>query len=351
MSSYKQEDAANSYRKSVDANPEDYGWSEWLVYPDYDIGEYEGRRYIFVPMADPVRQLHGRRRYRPLSRPTAALFLEFARWPETEGMDLKPLESDKNEAAAKEWAEINGVLGLSLSRGFTVFDEASDAIKYSLGLYAVGPRNRNEGYGGLEETVEAFAREAWVANMTLRLYEAATNPEGPDMSTIAGYMSDRTSNLIPSLQGVSTRSLHGGSPERARSWALQVVEEIVEDRIRGRVWPIPVRGLGGHLYGYAGHKQGWAFNSLLGAMWLQMLWLMLGQGRRCEWCGRLLDVDPGEHLRTTGTGKAGSRKPPRHQRFCRGTTCRQNWNYHYGDGKSSKKARKKKREGGDPDTN
>lgn len=350
MSGYEQEDAVNSYQQSVDAHPEDYRWSEWLVYPDYDIGEHEGHRYIFAPMAEPVRQLRGRRRYRPLSRPTAALFLEFARWPETEGMDLKPLGCDKNEAAAMEWAEINGVLGLDSSQRFTVFDEASDATQYSLGVYAIGSRTRNEGNGGLGETVEAFAREAWLANMTLRLYEAATNPEGPDVNTITDYMPDWEANL-PSMRGVSTRTLHGESPEHTRGWALRVVEEVVENRTRGRVWPIPVRDLGGRLYGYAGHKQGWAFDSLLGAMWLQMLWLMLGQGRRCEWCRKLLDVDPGEHLRTTGTGNAGSRKPPRHKRFCRHTTCRQNWNYHYGHGKSSKEARKKKREGGATDRN
>ncbi len=114
--------------------------------------------------------------------------------------------------------------------------------------------------------------------------------------------------------------------------------------MRGHIWPIPVRhhNEGG---GYAGHKQGWAFDSLIGAMWLQMTWLMLGQPRRCEWCRKLLDVDPEVDLRTTGSGvgRGGSRKPPSHKRFCVDTTCRQNWNYHYGTGKSSKGAKKEKR--------
>src|SRR5918994_281314 len=82
----------------------------------------------------------------------------------------------------------------------------------------------------------------------------------------------------------------------ARTWALGVVEETVERKVRGRCWPIPV-------WDGSSHKQGWAFDSLLGAMWLQMLWLMLGQPRRCEWCRRVLDVDPEEAEQSEiGTG-------------------------------------------------
>jgi hypothetical protein len=40
------------------------------------------------------------------------------------------------------------------------------------------------------ETIERFAGEAWEANLALLLYEAATNPEGPDTDAILGYMPD-----------------------------------------------------------------------------------------------------------------------------------------------------------------
>lgn len=39
--------------------------------------------------------------------------------------------------------------------------------------------------------MERFAGEAWEANMVLRLYEAATNPSGPDADTIVSFMPDR----------------------------------------------------------------------------------------------------------------------------------------------------------------
>lgn len=341
--SYKSEDAAHSYEQAVDAHPEDYAWSEWLVYPDYDVGEYEGRRFVYAPMADPVRQLHKRRRYRPLSRPTAALFLEFARWPETEGMDRRPYETERNEAAAKEWAEINGVLGLSSSPEFSIMGTASEAAHYYLGTHAVAYQTRNEGLGGHEETVEAFAVEAWLANMTLRLYEAATNPEGLDVNTIVGYMADEADNTLPNQP--STRDLHGKSPGHARAWALQEVEQIVESRLRGRVWPITVRDYNGHLYGYAGHKQGWAFDSLLGAMWLQMMWLMLSYSLRCEWCGKLLDIDTEQGFESIADASiAGKRKLRSDKRFCDNNgRCKAKWNYHRGTGASSKEARRERR--------
>jgi hypothetical protein len=345
---YKSKDATQGYELSVDAHPEDYAWSEWPVYPRYEIGEHEGHRFIYAPMTESVEELRGTRRYRPLSRPMAALFLEFARWPEEEGMDLETLGSERNEEAALVWAEVNGVLGLDSSLPFEVFGEASDAIHHSLRIWgAVRPRTRNQGYGGLKETVEAFALEAWIANMTLRLYEAATQPEGPDRDAITAYMPDRESLGDHRPEARKPRKL---SSERARSWALEIVEEIVEDRLRGQVWPLPVKELGGR-GDFVGHKQGWAFDSLLGAMWLQMMWLMLSRVRRCEWCGRLLDVDPEQEQGLQATRIAdGRRKPRNDRRFCPSrdgvkNKCKADWNYHRGSGNSSKEARRRARQG------
>ena len=260
-------------------------------------------------------------------------------------MDRRPLGTKRNEEAALEWAGVHGVLGLSSANPFTVLGQASEAIRHSLGTRGgIRPRRRNEGYGGREETVEAFAREAWIANMTLRLYEAATNPEGPDVGAIVAYMPDREDLLggyLPSM-----RELHGKSPEYARRWALSVVEEVVEDRMRGRVWPLPVGDHNGR-GDFVGHKQGWAFDSLLGAIWLQMMWLMLGRVRRCEWCGKVLDIDSEQPPQATGDSD-GRRKPRNDRRFCpsRGGVkdkCKADWNYHRGPGKSNKNARRDNR--------
>lgn len=53
----------------------------------------------------------------------------------------------------------------------------------------------------------------------------------------------------------------------------------------------------------------WQFDNLLGAMYLQMYWLMTAGGRltRCESCGDVISL---------GRSKPGARKPPKHKRFC-----------------------------------
>jgi hypothetical protein len=332
--SYKHNDAAHALEQAVDAPPDSYWWNHWYAYPEYLIKEREVHRSLYAPIS--AEQVSRRRRYRPLERSGSSLFLEFARWPEEYGMDRKPLDSDKNEDAALEWARTFGVLGVD-PPDISVQGESSGAIRFCLegpapdGFQSRG--SRSEATGGPLETVERFAGEAWEANMALRLYEAASNPGGPDVDNIVGFMPDDGEEWM-NYRGV--RELHGKMQETARSWALTVVEEIVERKIRGRCWPIPVRD-------GSSHKQGWAFDSLLGAMWLQMLWLMLGQPRRCEWCGKLLDVGPEQEqdLQTAGID-GGQRKPRSDRRFCNDSH-KAKWNYHRGTGKSSKAARKKQR--------
>lgn len=362
---HEDEEFIQGHDISVDAHPDDYAWNYWTVYPKsaYEVGEYEGRKYLYVADDDETgKWFTDRRLYKPLSRQYTILFLELARWPEECGMDKKkPLGSSKNEVAALEWAATYGVLGLSNPSPFTVHSDANRVIRHSLGIWgAVRPRIRNEAMGGLEDTVESFAREAWIANTALRLYEAATSPGGPDMNALEEYMPDR--NGSEGMNIPSTKDLFSAAPTAARDWALHIVSDIVEDKMRGHVWPVPVRdGIG------VGHSRGWAFDSLLGAMWLQMSWLMSGNAKRCEWCGKLLNIDlewamrlpkapqtdratlPAANLARDAEDFARLNPPPRKprsdRRFCKnGGRCKAAWNYHHGVGKSGKAARKKRRE-------
>lgn len=189
---------------------------------------------------------------------------------------------------------------------------------------------------------ERFVGEAWEANVALRLYEAATNPEGPDVDIIVDYMSDEGEEWM----GLSsTRELHGKTISSTTVRAQVRAVSGVERKVRGRCWPIPVRD-------GSSHREGWAFDSLLDAMWLQMMWLMLGQPRRCEWCGALLDVDPEQAEQVKpGAGDTiigGRRKSRSDRRFCPSrdgikNKCKADYNYYRGTGKSSKEARKRKR--------
>jgi hypothetical protein len=348
--SYKYNDATRGYEQTVDVQPDSYGWNDWIVYPEYRIGEHEGRRFVYAPMpgerfseGEPPlgeEQFLKRFHYCPLSRRHSSLFLEFARWPEEFSMDIDPADSDKNTEAAREWAEIYGVLGID-PPDLTVWGDSPEVIEAFLGR--PGPDslrdrdNRNEARGGPKETVERFADEAWVANMVLRLYEAASNPEGPDVDIIIGFMPDQRDGWMDSP---SVRELYGKTPDTARSWARGVVEEIVGRQVRRRCWTIPI-------WDGSSHREVWTFDSLLGAMWLQMQWLMYGQPRRCEWCGALLDMDPERAQQLEpAVGDAsisGRRKPPSHKRFCNDRH-KAKWNYYRGLGTSNRKTRKKTRD-------
>lgn len=339
-------DFAYGYEKTVEAEPARYEWNQWIFYPDYDIKGHRGRRYTCAAPISPA-QKKKPRIYKPLSRSGASLFLEFAGWPGEFGMDRKPLDSDKNAEAAYEWARTFGVLGVHPSE-VTAWDDTSEVIGEFLerpgpgGLRGMG--SLNDARGGPGETVEKFALEAWKANLTLRLYEAATKRNGPDVDTIVGFMPDRTDGFSQDMDWPTVREWHGKTPEAARSWALSFVGKRVVAEIRGRCWPIPVRRDDNS------HVQGWGFDSLLGAMWLQMLWIMLGEPRRCWWCERILDMDPEQvdqlEVGTEDAAGPRRRKSPSHKRFCddTGGRCKANWNYHHGTGKSSKHARKRERD-------
>lgn len=130
-----------------------------------------------------------------------------------------------------------------------------------------------------------------------------------------------------------------GDSEQAYQWARGVVEETVQRKLEQRCYPVLVGDLGSY-------QQGWAFDSLLGAMWLQMMWLMLGSVRRCDWCKKIIEPADSGRAQTylPASNLGGRRKPPSHKRFCNNKDgCRQKWNYHYGSGKSSKAAKKQAR--------
>ena len=116
------------------------------------------------------------------------------------------------------------------------------------------------------------------------------------------------------------RDVYSSDPERVRRWALTVVGDAVNRKIENHCYPLMQGDAPGS------YEPGWEFKSLLGAMWLQMMFLMQ-EDRRCWCCGKPLD--PGM---------------PRHARFCKNKgKCRSNWNYNKGSGKSSKRARREAR--------
>jgi hypothetical protein len=327
--------AEHTLEKNVEENSHP---DRWLVYEHYEtIPDEAGSRYLHAPprKGDTPNKYH---RLRPLSRTSADLFLRFAQWPEETGMD-KELDTPRNTEAALAWAHNYGVLGLNPT-GMVVLNilNSHRVTADYLGMPWLGDAGRgyqNLATGGRpHESVANFAFEAWEAHIVWRLYEAVRSGGAVDDESVTPFMStidhfdtdpDMTKNItrgesISIRDSWVEREIFSGDAELMRRWALTVVGDAVNRKIENHCYPI-LRGDAPSSY-----EPGWGFRSLLGAMWLQMMFLMR-EDRRCRWCGKPLD--PG--MRS-------------HAKYCdNDDKCKAAWNYHEGTGASSKEKRRQSR--------
>lgn len=318
MPTTKRKQAVENIQRAVDEETARLAW--WLRYKEYELvpGD-QGQRYVRANEAKGVAEY-----MKPLSSRSADLFLRFARWPEDPGMD-DGLDTERNAAAAKLWAEMYGVLGLNPPDVAWLAEDPLRRITAGQlaprGHIHIPPyRYQNSGLGGSpNESVENFALEVWDAHIALKLYEALNTATRANLEIIRGFMSveqesDLPSNDLPSNSHVE-RDTYGQDKDSTLRWAQEALVQGIESKVKDTCYPT-VEG-----YEYVGGKarQGWGFKSLLGAMWLQMLWLVAEPPRVCLWCGRAL------------TG--------RKKRYC-SDKCKGDWNYHEGKGRSGKTARK-----------
>src|SRR5215204_4211535 len=329
-----QEHLADIYQKTVS---EDLRVGEWVVYRKVDIIEVDGQKFVYVPLTP--EQLREREVYNPLSRREADLFLRFAEWADKYEMDHDPAaaESKNNQAAALRWARTYGVLGVN-NPEVTVLGTSAVAIEDYLGRPgpdgSAGSGWENNALGGYpNESVARFVAEALEARMVRQLYEAATARPKPDHEGIKALMSSRPEESVgPDIRFSSTRESHGNTPIRAHDWALSVVEETVQRKLQkhSHLTLTVTNGT---------YREGRAFHSLLGAIWMQMVYLMCGSARVCQLpgCNRILSLEESEPS-AQQRAKSPTRKTPKHKRFC-SADHRVEWNREYGTGKSSRKAK------------
>jgi hypothetical protein len=268
------------------------------------------------------------------------LFLQFANLVEEGPVTLKVM---------LEWAELYGVLGLERTS-------------------ANGMGNPR---GGPAENVSNFAYFAEEANLVLRLYEASTAPEGPDyeylrkhirVPEIAFLQSDLTATEIryekdhageevarayqktlskPTRDVIEQTQMDRVPPERLKKAALDYVAQTVHLRVTGECYPRLYRQRDDTF------RRGWGFKSLLGAMWLQMMWLMSASEEdihRCPWCRKTVTFEPSPEQPEIGSGAEKKARKTRVDKTYCDDRCKAKWNYHFGEGKSSKHARKRERE-------
>jgi hypothetical protein len=174
--------------------------------------------------------------------------------------------------------------------------------------------------GGPAESLSTFVSHAQDANFVLRLYEAATLPDGPNVE----YLRERVVAREPTEQ-------YGGektSPKELRKLALAYVARTVHQQVSGECFPLLFRRKDGSFL------QGWGFKSLLGAMYVQLMWLMTATGesvRRCLWCHNVITFRQPEQPSDAGLKKnvRGKYRTRSDRIFCdNDDKCKGAYNYH-----------------------
>ena len=227
---------------------DEFAYGSWFVYDDndYKLVRIDGNdAYIKVPLV-PGKPLGKPREYNPLQ--ARGLFLEFAEI--AEGGEI-------THDDWLDWTRRWGVLGI-------------DWREWPVDMHRGGPRER----------FSVFKGEAQIVNWVLRLYEAATAADGPDVQRIGQLLE---------LDDDDT----DGSAEEMKGLALYEAKTMVQRRLIGECFP--------RLYLQSDltivHSPS-GFGSLVGAMYLQMMWLITATGKikRCAGpeCDRIIYFDTSE---------------------------------------------------------
>jgi hypothetical protein len=219
-------------KAAIESVKDEFGYGRWLVYDedDYKLVRIDKGvdAYIKVPLV-PGKTLEPYE-YNPLL--VSGLFLEFAEIAEG---------GEVTQDDWLDWTKRWGVLG-------------------------VGWRERpvNLHRGGSREKFSSFKTEAELAHWVLRLFESATADDGPDVPRIRELLE---------LDDDDT-----GSAKEIKGLALSEVARTVQRRLIGESFP--------RLYALKDHsfvRSPSGFGSLVGAMYLQMMYLMTATGKikRC----------------------------------------------------------------------
>ncbi len=205
--------------------------------------------------------------------------------------------------AVLEWAQIYGILGLPEEDVLEVQD---------------GPMTGRVVGEGRRENVARFAEAAGEIGACLRMYEAATADEDPDL--------EKLSPAVDALSEAVVRPRPGRAGEE-RTWLLSIVADVVQMRLEehcflqltnGAVSGIP---LGRFSFGPA-------FKNLFGAARIQMAWLLSSDDvKRCKLpdCARVIWVEPGEPAYGIERNRRGTYKTRSDKRYC-SVNCRVKYN-------------------------
>jgi hypothetical protein len=289
----------------------------WPVYWRYEPIDEGGVSYVvasvglFEELVEETREPGGRvRRWRGRAPEKAALNLYAPLETPELIVDLAEL-ADKpiTPEAVVGWAETYGLLASSRSE---------DVVEQP-GL--VG-RERVSGFG-CRESVPSFEEAAKEIRTCLRTYEALRGREDLDLAELSA----RTDPLPTEALRPWERK-----PGHERAYLFSVLGRMVQMRLREHCYPqFNIYTRGGHPTGRYALTYG--FHGLLGAIWIQLAWLLESESRRvtiCKLpdCRRVVSFEPGEDLDADPDAEAhGKRKTRKDRVFCKGRGCKQKYDY------------------------
>jgi hypothetical protein len=284
----------------------------WSVHMDHDVvvDEESGESFVVasVGLFEPVSDEdvgHGQRvkTYRG-REPEQAALTNYAplRTPEL-AVDLANL-ADKaiTPEAVVGWAEVYGLLAPSSEPAvLNAFPDITDIA--------------------FRESVSEFARAAGEVRTCLRTYGALQSDEDLDLEKLA-------SELSPLPQEAIRPQERKQGHERA--WLFGVLGRMTQMRLHEHCYPQF------NIYTRGGYPTGrfalsWGFHNLLGAIWIQIAWLLESQGsvRFCRLpdCRRVITFESGKpsyEISKPGRGKYKTRSD---RVFCPDRPCKQKYHY------------------------
>ena len=210
-----------------------------------------------------------------------------------------------------DWAETYGLLASS----------REEDILERPGLM-VGPE-RISGYG-CRESVSGFAGAAGEVRMCLRIYEALHRDE-LDLEKLSSELGP-----LPSTLPLKVMRPEWRKQGHEKAWLFGVLGRIIQTRLHEHCYPqFNIFTRGGYPTGR--FALSWGFHSLLGAIWLQMAWMLEDESsaRFCRLpdCRRVITFELGEpsyEISRPGRGTYSTRSD---RVYCKDRPCKQNYWY------------------------
>jgi|SRR5215204_112773 len=248
---------------------------EWKVCEAYkltrprDSLEEDANSYLVVPKyRNEPATFDKWRSYEPLEE-TPDLFLKFARLYQAQ---------DQTEAML-DWAHTYGTLGHGQPPWVPGAPQDAkafwEAVGQAAGVLALFEAVLN---GDSERARSTILEELPYVGIAWQLYnELPSKPADVNRATIAAHISDMVEEI------------YGGD---YLWYALETATDDVQRKVASLCYPALDVEEGSH--DVSGITAWWGFKSLLGAMYLQMYWLMAAGSdlTRCEHCGRLISLRP-----------------------------------------------------------